>query len=436
MATVTYIAPQRQEPEPHDAPSYGPIERPQDTDAPLRHALNTIWRRKWIVIATVVVALTLATLIVFQLTPRYSATAQILVETRQMNVLNIQAVVPGLGADYQTNETEAAVLRSRELAKKVVSILNLTANPVFNPELRPRKPGLLTRLFGDFSLTDTALGVLPDFITAPIEEARQKRREAEARLTPERRAALTREWVVDYFLASLTVTASERSRAIRLDFTSQDPELAAQVVNSLADTYVLQTAENKRKATNQASDWLERRAEEVRQRMAEAESKLANYRRDIGLIDIGQQVTLMTQQLVELNKELIDARSQQSEAQARYEQVEQLLQSNAGLETAAAVLQSPLIQKLREQESQVGRQLAELRTQLRPGHPRFALKESELADVREKIQTEINKIGINTKNEVDIARVRVQKFAERGRPAGAPRARAERGAGQAEAAGE
>ena len=50
---------------------------------------------------------------------------------------------------------------------------------------------------------------------------------------------------------------------------------AAEVVNALADTYVLQTAENKRSATNRASDWLERRAEEVRSRMVEAESSSA-----------------------------------------------------------------------------------------------------------------------------------------------------------------
>ena len=408
MATVTYIAPQGQEPEPHDAPSYGSIERAQDSEAPLRHLIGTIWRRRWIIIATIVVAVTLATLFVFQITPRYTASAQILVETRQMNVLNIQAVVPGLGADYQTNETEAAVLRSRELAKKVVELLNLTANPAFNPELRPPAPGIMTRLFGEFSLTETVLGLMPDFVTAPIEEARERRRLAETRLTPERRAELTREWVVDYFLASLNVTASERSRAIRLDFTAEDPELAAEVVNALADTYVLQTAENKRSATNRASDWLERRAEEVRERMVESERNLAGFRRDVGLIDIGQQVTLMTQQLVELNRELIDGRSKLNEAEARYAQVQQLIASDAGLETAAAVLQSQLIQRLREQESEVARQLAELRTQLREGHPRFELKRSEMRDIREKIAGEIDKIGINLRNEVELARVRVQ----------------------------
>lgn len=410
MASVTYIAPQGQEPEPPDQPSYGLIERAQDSEAPLRQIVNTVWRRKWIVIATMVLMVTLAILFVFQITPRYTASAQILVETRQMNVLNVQAVVPGLGGDYQTNETEAAVLRSRELAKKVVSLLDLTGNPVFNPTLRPPAPGLFSRLFGDLSLSDTLLGVLPGFITAPMEEARERRALNEARLTPERREELTREWVVDYFLFSLNVTASERSRAIRLDFTSEDPELAAAVVNALADTYVLQTAENKRTATNRASEWLERRAEEVRERMVRAENELANYRRDVGLVDLGQQVTLLTQQLVELNRELIEARSQLNEAEARYQQVQSLLMSPGGLETAAAVLQSQLIQRLREQESQVARELAELRTQLRQSHPRYALKESELADLREKISDEIGKIGTNLRNEVEIARVRVQNL--------------------------
>lgn len=74
------------------------------------------------------------------------------------------------------------------------------------------------------------------------------------------------------------------------------------------------------------------------------------------------------------------------------------------------MLQSQLIQRLREQESQVARELAELRTQLRQGHPRYALKESELTDLREKISDEIGKIGTNLRNEVEIARVRVQNL--------------------------
>jgi polysaccharide biosynthesis transport protein len=116
---------------------------------------------------------------------------------------------------------------------------------------------------------------------------------------------------------------------------------------------------------------------------------------------------------VKLEAELGEARTRRAEADARFGQVQALLRDKSaadGVESAAAVLDSPLIQRLREQETQIVRSLSALSTQLRPGHPRMALAENELQDLRKKISIEVDKIVRNLENELDISKVREQNL--------------------------
>ena len=99
-----------------------------------------------------------------------------------------------------------------------------------------------------------------------------------------------------------------------------------------------------------------------------------------------------------------------AEAEARYNQVQRLLETPGGLDTAAAVLESPLIQRLREQESELTRNIAELETQYRDAHPKMMLARSELEDLQNKINQEVNKVAINLGNELKITEIRHEKL--------------------------
>jgi succinoglycan biosynthesis transport protein ExoP len=217
-----------------------------------------------------------------------------------------------------------------------------------------------------------------------------------------------REYLADAFRSGLTVIPSETSRLVTISYVSTDPEMAAIAANATAEAYILDQIENKGDVTARASRWLDERVKELRDRVVESETKLEQYRAQTGLLDIGEGSSLKTQ-LAKIEAELIDARARRAEAQARYEQVQALLKDNrddSGVESAAAVLDSPLIQRLREQETGIVRQISILSTQLREGHPKMALARNELQDLRVKIKQEVSKIVRNLENELDIAKVR------------------------------
>lgn len=408
MASLTYMN-QRGEVEAGldlPAPIAPAVERSDESDvSPIRQLFNTLWRRKWIIVACLFVAFVGSVLYVQQLTKRYVAEAVVVLESRRENVVNIQSVLTGGDPNFYTNETEAQVLRSRTLAAKVVDQLDLVNNPEFNPTLIPPSTGPVASLIKALNPKEFIKAIVPDAEDELSQRADERRRRMESS-SPEQRDAMTRDMVIDYFLASLTVTATERSRALRLSFVSADAELAALAVNTLADIYILDSVNVKIETTRRASDWLNDRVSELKKRTKESQEALEAYRRKIGVIDLGQRATLMTQQLAELSTKLITARSERNEAEAKFAQLRKLLSSPDGIETASAVLANQLIQRLREQEAQLLREMAELKITLRDQHPRMINKQGELADLQQKIRREIEKIGTSEQSALEIVKAR------------------------------
>jgi len=385
----------------------------------LAHLLSVLVHRRWLILGIAAVVTTFMTIYVNQLVPIYSAEATVVVEPSRQRVFNSEAVVQGLSTDYYTNETEAAVLGSRELVRKVVARMNLVENPLFNPSLLPKRTSLTAELLDPIKAgIHTLMTAVADMVTggrysdeqAAKAKAAALRRGAQP-LSPEEERRLAIEDAADYFLGDLTVVPAQRARVINVRFNSPDPELAARAANAVADTYILDQLETKGKATSQATEFLNQRANELRNRVIESEKKLEDFRRQSGIIEVGG-TSVYQRQRDELETQLIQARAKRAEADARYEQVQKMLKAGDGTDTAAAVLDSQLIQRLREQEAQVVRKIGELRTKLRPTHPNMVLAENELADLEKKIKDEVGKIVVSLANERDIALVREKNLTE------------------------
>ena len=358
-------------------------------------------------------------LYVNQLIPIYSSEATIVVEPSRQRVLTSESVVQGLNPDYYTNETEAAVLGSRELARKVVERLDLINNSLFNPSLARPNPSLLASLLNPIKTgTRTLVGTVGDLITGGryTQELENKAdavasKRSAAQLSPEDERRQLIEEATDVFINYVTVVPSQRARVITVRFSAPDPELSAKAANALADTYILDQLEAKGSATTKASEFLNQRANELRTRVIESQQKLEEFRRQSGIVEVGG-ASIYQRQRDDLETQLIQARAKRAEADPRYDQVQKLLKSAGGIDTAAAVMDSQLIQRMREQEAQVVRKIAELRTKLRPNHPNMALAESELKDLDTKIKDEVNKIVVSLANERDISVVRETNLTE------------------------
>ncbi|WP_417781928.1 GumC family protein [Terasakiella pusilla] len=357
----------------------------------IQQLLRTLWRRRMIVISTTILLTALITLVTMQLTPRYTASANIMLETRQSNVVDIESVVSGMSAEMATVLSEVEVIRSRSLIHRVVDKLDLMNDPEFNLELAPKS--WYKSLFDLETYLDRDLLVSMGLRKAKLE---MNETEEEEELRAE---------VAEVVLSRLGVEPVRRSLVITISFTSTDRRKAALIVNTIADNYIVDQLEAKFEATRRASAWLNDRISGLRDRVQKAETAVEEYR--MALSDkIGGSSEMTLQQISELNSQLILARTKRAEANARLRQVEDLMRTSGDLTSAAEVLSSPLIHRLRDQEAQVLRKVSELESRYGSRHPRMIKATAELKDLRASIEGEVRKIAQSLKNEMVVARAR------------------------------
>lgn len=375
-----------------NSPSAAAHQSDEENIIDLRALALVLLRRKWIIINTILFCSLLAVLALFQLTPRYTASAMLAMETRQNQVVDVQAVMSGLGTDVAAIKTEIDVLRSRRLVGKAVDQLRLTQDPEFNASLNTSR-SLLSYL--------NPVNWVPEGLKRAIFGE-------EPELAPDVKAERERALVIDAVTSRLSVTNPPRSYSITVAFESADPAKSARVANGVAELYLTDQLEAKFEATQRANEWLNERIFDLRENVRTSEVQAQQFREENRLIQTASAGLVSDQQLAQVNSRLIDARTDLARTQARFSQISDISQSDvtdyAGL---SEVLDSPLIQRLREQQSEVLRNRAELATRYGPKHPRMINVEAELSDIDNNIKIEIRKVVNGIQNEVDVARARV-----------------------------
>ena len=106
-----------------------------------------VLRRHYILIAVVtIIGTTLAYFWAASLTPIYRASTQVLIDPSRDTVTKITPVAPGLTQEFTMMETQAAIIRSRDLGTQAVRRLDLINHPLYNPALAKPQPSIWERL--------------------------------------------------------------------------------------------------------------------------------------------------------------------------------------------------------------------------------------------------------------------------------------------------
>lgn len=358
----------------------------------LRWAWRVAWRGKHLVLACLVLALAPTILLLKQVPPRFTATTSLVVEAPEArDALADRNAFRGFMLTDSVMQTEAALLSSPMLAHRVVEKLHLDTDPEFNGSLRPPRPfaNALSTLLSPTSW-------LPrEWLSGPQEEAKP---------SASMEKDMGRAQIVRAFLGGLNVQVQRRSYIITVSYTSESREKAALIANTLAEMYLLDRLEAGFEDARRVSGWLGERLESLRQDVAAAENAVEDYRAANGLRrKDDRQVTLTDQQLSELNSRLVLARADLAQKQARLDQARSVLRSRGNAEATSDVLQSPLIQRLREQEAGLTREMSDALKIYGDRHPRLVGLRAEVNEIRGRIGAEVDKISASLSNDVEVA---------------------------------
>jgi succinoglycan biosynthesis transport protein ExoP len=273
----------------------------QATELQLRQLINLLRRRWKLIMAAGVIAVGLAGTIGLVIPPRYTATAQVIVDPPRASSGAGQPSTAGV-IDDAAVQTHVAALVSQSHLRRVFDSLVAERGP------RPtEKPGIL--------------GV--------------------------------EEFSIETFTDRINAFKDTRSRMIGVTYTSTDPAFAAAVANRSVELYLATLIERNRADRNDTLRSLSKQIPLVRAEVSRADTALQDYRIKYGLSD-ANRTDLVDQQLVDLNRQLAVARSDLAKRHARLSNLRELQRHENGTGTIVNTLDDPILRELLREEAALG----------------------------------------------------------------------------------
>lgn len=291
-------------------------------------------KHQWLILTFLLTVMTLVTIATFKMKPVYEAAARVEVDKEAQNEVPFQQVTSDEEyADMDTYlETQTKILQSETLALQTIKSMDLAQYPEFggNPAA------------GTFG------------------QGRSLKRPA----------------ILGAFLESLSVVRVPSSRLIEVRFAAQNPQLAAQVVNTHLQNYIEQNFRSKYDATTQASSWLSSELEELRMKVEKSEDARLAYERENQIWQIDEKQNITTQKLGDLSRATTEAQTEVAQKEALYR-----MAISGNVDALPAALSNGVVQDLLRRKSQLDEDYAEAINQYGPNFPkvlRLAEKQKEV----------------------------------------------------------
>jgi succinoglycan biosynthesis transport protein ExoP len=317
-----------------------------------------VLRHKWTILSAMLVALLVGAVVSFSTTPIYEAVGRVVINREDAETAGLKNSDTG-GSDSSDDymvamDTQTHVLQSDAIVKLVIRKLNLDSDPAFAGK-------------GAVSASST-----PDASPAQTRY-----------IEPHREAAL-----VGKFHRSLQINSIPRTRLLEIRFSSSDPSLAAKAVNTLIDTYIEQNYKTRFDATMRTSDWLTQQLSDLQMKVEESQEKLVRYQKEHGILGIDEKENIISSKLDELNKELTAAEGDRMEKESVYR-----LASSGDPDLLSNLDPTSPVVKLRSQEEDLHRELAQVSVHFQPAYPKVAEIREQLDAVDADLKTEITRLA-------------------------------------------
>lgn len=338
--------------------------------------VNLLWRRKVAIAAAALLGATLAVVAGKSVTPRYTATAQLYVDPRELQLVDRELTprAQDVSGMSMVVESQARLITSNSVLLQVIQQAGLDKDPEFGGG---DGRGLMSSLLGLIGL--------------------QPRAPSAAEKNEVQLAAL------DALNKHITVRKTEKSFIVDIEVWSTDPAKAAMLANTLTNAYLAESRNSQASAARRATNDLSSRLKELRDRLRNAETVLATYKAQNNFVGT-QDALISDQQLSASNQRLSAARAATMDAQARLDQIEASRRTATDAGAIPEALQSPTIANLRAQYADARKKYAEQAGELGPRHPALRQTEKQVEDLKRTINEEIDRFAQSAKNDLTRAR--------------------------------
>jgi succinoglycan biosynthesis transport protein ExoP len=362
------------------------VEHEPSAAETIARGLGIVRRQIFVVLAFAVLGVALGAIYVLKSPPKYTATVTLLADTRKIELVQQptvydEASIQSVGA----METQVELLRSDEVALRVIKKLNLSEDPRF---VGSHRQSFLRSLFGSIAPGN--------FAESP-------------ELSEDERQSLA----LAQFDKNLTVARIGVSYAIEIDFESRYPDLAAEIANAVADVYIELQRSTEYDAARRASDWLEQRIPGVRAKSEDAQKAVVDYKHEHNIVETVGGRLIDDQRLTDMNTKLNAAHDETANAKARFDQFSaarglELPRAEAvsGSSDNSSAPRDDSLDKLRSEYFDVVSKEAEASVRLGPNNPGIISLRNQKAQLHSEITEEIQRLKDASESDYAAAQLR------------------------------
>ncbi len=248
--------------------------------------------------------------------------------------------------DSEYLETQAQVLQSGGVAVDVIRTLHLDQNP---------------ELVGAANPDENSTAAAPDSSVSGMQ------------LTVREKQALHR------FSGLLTVRRDTASRLVLVGFASHDPQLAALVANTVVQTFIDDTFQNRHNSIMKSSEWLSKQLDDIRSKMETSSRALAEFQGSIGVADMEGDKSTYTEHMGELSRQFTQAEAERIQLQAL------LKNENGNPDSLPEVRNSPVVQQLSQKLAEQRAELSQALVVYGSNHPVAKKLQSQVDELQSQL---------------------------------------------------
>ena len=358
--------------------------------------LTDLWRmvvkHKWLLVSVALVGLLAALLFSFIRTPLYQASTTLQVDKRAASVVQFgQEADASTDLDDRTGiGTQLELLKSRVLAERVIDELRLdrTGLSLLPPADTPAAELPAAAGSGDGTATQ-APGLLER-----IKENWKKVRQPSISNEQE----LGREDVVAAFRQSVRTEQMRNTRLLRVSVDNPDPQLAARIANTVAQSFIALNLERRMDASAYAKTFLEEQLALTKAKLEESERRLNEYARKRNILTLDEKTNAINQTFTEYSSALVQAEQERIKFESEFQAIK------AAPDTARQVLENATIQDYKTQRARLEGEYQQNSKIYKENFPTMVQLKAQISELDSKINAEVSSILRSVENQLQMTR--------------------------------
>jgi capsular exopolysaccharide synthesis family protein len=235
--------------------------------------------------------------------------------------------------------------------------------------------------------------VQSDSVLRPVDQRFQLR---EREHQPEATSTLPRAGDAPVTFNRLKVTRPPNTYLLLIGYRSEDPQLAADAANAIAQSYLEHTYNIRIRSSASLATFMEKQIEELRAKMERSSQALLGFERELNVINPEEKTNILSARLLQLNTEYTNAESDRLKKEAAYESVK-----GGSLEAALAASQGDGLRRLVDHRNDVRERFVEVKTHFGANHPEYKKAEAKLLEVEAAIESATKDVAQRVSIEYD-----------------------------------